>query len=85
MLELRDAELELVEIVAGHEVQLLDEPPHRIDCALGEACATAAQLGGELDEELLKDVRETRATWRGHAASSAGAGGASRAAPVHPG
>src|SRR5512142_2392427 len=85
MLELGDAELELVEVLARDEVQLVDERAHRAERLLGQPRLTSAHAGGELDEQLLEDVREPLATARDHAASSGGAGGASRAAPAPPG
>ena len=81
MLELRDAELELVEVVARHEVELLDERAQCADSGLGETRAAAAQAGRKLDHELLEDLGEALATARGHAASSAGAAAASRGSP----
>ena len=51
---------------------------------LGELRAAAAQPGRELDEQLLDDLDDPVASARGHAASCAGAGGASRGAPARP-
>src|SRR5512133_3543015 len=82
MLELRDAELELVELIAGHEIELGDERAQRVQRLLGEPRTPAAQPRRELDEQLLEDVGQPLATARGHAASCGGAGGASRGAPA---
>ena len=59
VLELRDAKLELVEIVARDEVQLVDERAHRAERLLGELRAAAAQPRGKLDEQLLDDRRRS--------------------------
>src|SRR5581483_9137036 len=84
VLDLGDAELELVELVAGHEVELRDERAHRLQRLLGEPRAAAAHARRQLHEELLEDVDDPLATARGHAASCDGAAAASRAAPAHP-
>src|SRR3954454_1931355 len=82
MLELRDAELELVEVVTRHEVELVDERADRVQRAFRQPGATASQTGGKLNEELLEDVGDPLATGRGHAASCAGAGAASPGVPA---
>ena len=42
VLELRDAELELVELVAGHEVELVGDRAQRREGGLRESLAAAA-------------------------------------------
>jgi hypothetical protein len=56
MLELSDAKLELVQIVARNEVQVLDEAaqePHRL---LARACPRAAHARRQLAQQLLESV-----------------------------
>ena len=60
------------------------ERPHRAERLLRELRPAAAQPRGQLGEELLERVGDPLATARGHAASCAGAGGASRGAPARP-
>src|SRR5436305_13337669 len=84
VLELRNAELQLVEVVTGDEVQLVDDGTHRPECLLRHARLPAAQPRGQLDEQLLEDVCDAVATAPGHEASCVGAAGASRGGPAHP-
>ena len=84
MLELGDAELELLELVAGDEVELVDSVRSAVRAWLGEPLTAAPDAAGQLGEQLLDRVEEDAAavTARGHAASSAAAACASRAAPA---
>src|SRR5437868_13123721 len=82
MLELRDAELELVELVARDEIELVDERPNGADRGLRQTRSTAAQPGRKLDHELFEDLGQPLAIALGHAASSDDAGGASRGSPA---
>src|SRR5205814_1092322 len=79
-----DAKLELVDLVARDEVQLVDERPQRAERLLREPRPTAAQTCRQLDEELLDDVGDALATARDHAASCGGAACASRGVPARP-
>jgi hypothetical protein len=56
MLELGDAKLQLVQIVAGDEVQLVDEGAQKRHRLLARARARAADTGGKLAEELVDHV-----------------------------
>ncbi len=82
MLELGDAQLELVEVVTRHELQVVDERMQRAECLFRELCTASAHARRELEDQLLERIDDPLATARDHAASSAGAGAASRAAPV---
>ena len=84
MLELGDAKLQLVQIVAGDEVQLLDEGAQKRHRLLARARARAADTGGKLAEELVDHVGDAVATGHGRADASDGAGGASRGVPARP-
>src|SRR5207302_596638 len=53
VLELRDAELELVEIVAPHKLELVDERAQCSDGLLRELRLTAARAAWQLGKELL--------------------------------
>jgi len=53
MLELSNAKLELVEIVARNEVQLLDEAPQHGHRLLAEAGAASAHARGQLVQQLF--------------------------------
>src|SRR5205814_6999729 len=76
-----NAQLELVELVARHEVELRDQHAHGAERLIRQPGTTAAQPRGQLDQQLLEDVGDPVATGRGHAASCCGAGGASRDVP----
>jgi hypothetical protein len=58
MLELRDAKLELVELVAGDEVELLDETAKESDGLLADARATSPYACRKLAEQLLDRFRQ---------------------------
>src|SRR5579884_348189 len=82
MLELGDAELELVELVPRHEVELVHERTERRHGPLRQPLASAPEPRGQLGQQLLDGVEERpAATARGHAASSAAAAAAAPAAP----
>src|SRR6266516_1623308 len=81
MLELRYPKLELVELVARHEIELVGDPAQHREGAFREPFPAAAQTARQLGEELLDRVEEQiGATARGHAASSGAAATASRGA-----
>src|SRR5204862_3374881 len=82
VLELGDAKLQLVVVVARHEVQLLREHAESAEALLGELRAAASEPGRQLAEQLLERVDEPLATARGHAASCAAAAAASLGAPA---
>ncbi len=84
VLELSDAQLDLVELVARHEIQILDERAHRRERLLREPGPAAADARRQLEDELLDRVDDPLATARGHAVSNAAAGVSSRAAPARP-
>src|SRR5690348_11566034 len=84
MLELSHAELELVDVVARDEVQLVGRGADERENLLGELPCAAAQTTRDLYEELLQDVGDAVATARAHAASSDDAGAAAHAAPGPP-
>jgi hypothetical protein len=82
MLELSDAKLELVQIVARNEVQILDEAPQEPDRLLPRARPGAAHTRRQLAQQLLEDLDDPGVSGHARAASCAGAGAASaRAAP----
>src|SRR5207248_2060303 len=82
VLELGDAKLDLVELVAGHEVQIVGECAQHAERLLREPGPAAAHARRQLEDELLDRVGDPLATARGHAVSSVAAGGASRGAPA---
>jgi hypothetical protein len=84
MLELGDAKLQLVQIVAGDEVQLLDEGAQERHRLLAGPCARPADTGRKFPEEFLDHIGDAVATGHGRADASGGAGGASRGAPARP-
>ena len=84
MLQLRDAKLQLVEVVPGNEIQILDEAAQERHRLLARAGSRAADARGQLPKELLDRVDDSRITWHDRAAVSAGVGGASRGAPARP-
>src|SRR5581483_502250 len=69
-------------VLAGDEVQLVDERADGGKRLLRQPRLTAPHASRQLDEQLLEDVGETLATARDHAASTGAAGGASRGAPA---
>jgi hypothetical protein len=84
MLELGNAKLQLVEIVARNEIQLFDEAAQQRHRLLARADARSAHARRQLTEELLDDVGDTGTTGHDRAAVSVGAADASRAAPARP-
>src|SRR5436190_23714704 len=83
MLELSHPELELVEVVPRHEVELVGDPAECREGALREARAASAHAARQLENQLLEHVEEQpAATALCHAASCAAAGAAFRAAPA---
>ena len=84
MLELRDAKLELVDLVAKDEIELCGERLQHADGLLGDLRLAAAHPLGQLGEQLAEHFGRPSATARGHAVSCAGAGGAARGAPARP-
>jgi hypothetical protein len=84
MLELRDAKLQLVEVVPGNEVQVLDEAAQERHRLLPRTSSRAANARRQLAQELLDRVDDAWITWHDRAAVSAGAGDASRAEPALP-
>src|SRR3954454_14540782 len=79
MLELRDAKLELVEVLARDEAELARDRVQGTDRLLADALARAAHARRELRDQLL-DRSADLVSGRGHVASCAGAAGASRGA-----
>ncbi|HLX19076.1 MAG TPA: hypothetical protein VKR23_02890 [Gaiellaceae bacterium] len=53
MLQLSDAKLELVELLPGNEVELLDEPSEEAERLLADSRPASAHARGELAEQLL--------------------------------
>ena len=84
MLELRDAELELVEVVASDETELVGKGAKRTQRLTRQPRPAAAHTPRKLCDELLERVEDPLATAGAHAASSGDARGASRAAPGRP-
>ena len=84
MLQLRDAKLQLVEVVPGNEVQVLDEAAQERHRLLTRAGSRTADACRELAEELLDRIDDAWITWHGRAAVSGDVGGASRAEPALP-
>ncbi len=82
MLQLSHPKLQLVQIVACDEVQILDEAAQERHRLLPRACARSAHAGRKLTEQLLEDFDESRTSGHGRAASSGGAAGASRGEPA---
>ena len=70
MLELRDAKLELLELVAGHEIELVRDAAQHGQRSFGEPCAAAADATRQLEDQLLERVEDqpVGVTARGHAA-----------------
>src|SRR3954453_8065826 len=79
MLELRDAKLELVEVLARHQAELARDRSQDTDGLLTDALARTAHARRQLGDQLLERPADL-VSGRGHAASCAGAAGASRGA-----
>src|SRR5947208_5356676 len=77
VLELRDAKLELVEVLARDQAELACDRIHHADRLLADALARAAHARRQLGDQLLERSADL-VSGRGHAASCAGAAGASR-------
>ena len=84
MLQLRDAKLQLVEVVPSNEIQVLDEAAQERHRLLPRAGSRAADARRQLAEELLDRVDDSRITWHDRAAASSVAGAASRGEPGRP-
>lgn len=83
MLQLGHTKLQLVQIVACDEVQILDEAAQQRRRLLPRPGSRPAHACGKLAEQLLEDFDDSRAaTGHGRAASSGDAGGASRDEPA---
>ena len=77
MLELREAELDRLELLAAREPELVREPFAGLVRQLAELLDAVAELRAELLDELTE--RKGAVISRGHAGASSGAGGAGRA------
>ena len=84
MLELRDAKLQLVEVVPGNEVQVLDEAAQERHRLLPRTGSRAADARRQLAEELLERIDDSGITGHDRAAVSGAAGDASRDEPALP-
>jgi hypothetical protein len=84
MLELRDAKLQLVEVVPGNEVQVLDDAAQERHRLLSRTGSRAADARRQLAEKLLDRLDDSGITGHDRAAVSAAVGDASRAEPALP-
>lgn len=83
MLQLSDPQLELVQVVAGNEIQVLDEAAKHGERLLARTRPASTHARRQLAEQLLEQLHEPGVvTGHGRAVSSGVAGGASPAAPA---